>query len=47
VAGRVLLELLDNTPSNGAPATPGCSTSSAPRSAMTSVHPAPDLKGTT
>lgn len=46
MAGRVLLELLDNTPNNGAPATPGCSTSSAPRSAMTSVPPAPDLKGT-
>jgi len=43
VAGRVLLELLDNTPNNGAPATPGCS----PSSAMTSVPPAPDLKGTT
>jgi len=42
VAGRVLLELLDNTPSNGAPAAPGCSTTSA----ATSVHPAPDLKGT-
>jgi len=47
VAGRVLLELLDNTPNNGAPATQGCSPSSAPRSAMTSVPPAPDLKGTT
>jgi len=33
--------------SNGAPGIPGCSTNSAPRSAMTSVHPAPDLKGNT
>ena len=42
LAGRVLLELLENSPGNGAPGIPG----SAPRSAMTSVHPAPDLKGT-
>jgi hypothetical protein len=47
LAGRVLLELLENAPSNGAPGIPGCSTRSAPRSATTSVHPAPDLKGTT
>ena len=51
LAGRVLLELLENIPSNGAPSIPGCSTSSAPscvlRSAVTSVHPAPDLEGTT
>ena len=46
LAGRVLLELLENAPSNGAPGIPGCSTSSAARSAMTSVPPAPDLKGT-
>jgi hypothetical protein len=47
LAGRVLLELLQNAPSNGAPGIGGCSTSSAPRSAMTSVPPAPDRKGTT